>query len=69
MAGSEKKQLFLQAITRIAFVCNRNKEIFLQPSLIIRQLISMYMKMDTRLLIKTNTQSSVLMKCSIKEGA
>ena len=25
--------------------------------------------MDTRLLIKTKTQSSVLMKCSIKEGA
>ena len=38
--------------TRMDFVCKRNKEIFLQPSLIISQQINrLYMKTDTTLLI------------------
>ena len=64
-----RNSCFCRLLLELLLFAIEKKEIFLQPSLIITQLIRMYMKMDTRLLIKTNTQSSVLVKCSIKEGA
>ena len=58
--------------TRMDFVFKRNKEIFLQPSLIIRQQLNrLYMKTDTPLLIYTNKQrfSPVLIWGGARDGA